>query len=108
MTDEPIACSLTATATAGRLREWQELLAADVDTVEADGASARLLLRGGDGPLVRAVDLAEREKQCCSFFEFGVTLDGRRRWLTVDAPGAAEVALRTLLGHDLGERAAPC
>jgi hypothetical protein len=31
-------------------------------------------------------DLAVRESDCCAFFAFTITVDGRGVWLAVDAP----------------------
>jgi hypothetical protein len=93
----PIACSLTEEGLVDRVDEWRQLLTTAVATVDAGDTSARLLLRDGDDVLVRAVDLAEREKACCAFFEFGLALDAGGRWLTVAVPEDAAPILRDLL-----------
>jgi hypothetical protein len=94
----PIACTLTEEAAVDRVDEWRQFLGASVVATEkSDPASARLLLDGGDDVLLRAVDLAEREKDCCAFFDFGVDLDERGRWLTIGVPADAAPILEQLL-----------
>ena len=44
--------------------------------VERDGDALTMRLAGGDDLLERARGLAERESQCCSFFDFTVNADG--------------------------------
>ncbi|MCU1450789.1 MAG: putative MerR family transcriptional regulator [Acidimicrobiales bacterium] len=97
MPQVPIACSLTEEGLVDRVDEWRQFLSTSVTTVDASDTSARLLLRGDDDVLLRAVDLAEREKACCAFFEFGLALDSDGRWLTVAVPDDAAPILRDLL-----------
>jgi MerR family transcriptional regulator, copper efflux regulator len=98
----PIACSLSEEGLVDRVDEWRKLLTTAVTRVEAADTSARLLLHAGDDVLLRAVDLAEREKACCAFFEFGVALDADGRWLTVGVPEDAAPVLRDLLALAAG------
>ncbi|HEX3539189.1 MAG TPA: hypothetical protein VHT75_01990 [Acidimicrobiales bacterium] len=89
----PIACSLDAGDAQARVAEWRHTIAADVELIESGDNLVRLQLRAGDDVLVRIVDLAEREQQCCPFFGFRVQLEGGRRWLEVVAPDDAVGAL---------------
>jgi hypothetical protein len=98
----PIACTLTEEGLDDRVDEWRRFLTTSITTVDAGDTSARLLLHDGDDVLLRAVDLAEREKACCAFFEFGLALDGGERWLTVAVPDEAAPVLRDLLSLAAG------
>jgi hypothetical protein len=70
----PDACSLPTAERPLRLAEFDDLFAAAVRRAEAVGAThARLHLRGAAGLTAAVRDLAARETECCSFFEFTVT-----------------------------------
>lgn len=97
MVKVPIACTLTADDAGDRVEEWRAFLASDIEAVDGRPPDARLRLREGDDVLLRAVDLAEREKSCCSFFRFSVQLDEGRRWLRVEVPEDASAILGDLL-----------
>jgi hypothetical protein len=106
--DVPVACTLSSSDATERLAEWRLLLSSGVDRTEVGETVARFRLVGDDDALVAVVDLAEREKACCSFFEFAIELDGARRWLRVgvppDSPEAAAVLreLASLGGEPAG------
>ena len=89
----PIACSLDAAALGTRAGEWRALVASSVTSVEADGCVVRLVLRDGDAVLTSAVALAQREKECCPFFDVSLALDAHRRTLVLAVPAGAEEAL---------------
>ena len=93
----PIACTLTANQLPDRVEEWRSFLGAQVTAVEREAGAARLRLAEGDDVLAAAADLAQREKQCCAFFEFAIALDGEYRWLTVSVPDDAAPVLDELL-----------
>ncbi len=93
----PIACTLTAGDAGERVDEWQRFLGRDIRAASGSGDSVRLLLADGDDALLRAVDLAEREHDCCRFFDFGIHLDQEGRWLTVGVPPEATGILTDLL-----------
>ena len=97
MTRVPIACTLTEEDAADRVDEWRDFLATAVQSVDGHDTFARLLLRAGDDVLLRAVDLAEREKSCCGFFGFSVVLEDQGRWLTITVPLDAAPVLHGLL-----------
>jgi hypothetical protein len=93
----PIACTLSEDAAVDRLEEWRQFLRTGVVTTDSEDVTARVLLKSDNGVLLQAVDLAEREKACCSFFDFGIALDDRGRWLTIAVPPDAAPILQDLL-----------
>lgn len=94
-TDAPIACSLEAGALADRVEEWRALVATCVVSVEAGPTAVHLVLQPSDDALVAAVELAQREKQCCPFFDVTVGIEAQERTLSLRvAEGAEEVMAR--------------
>jgi hypothetical protein len=89
----PIACSLDAGSLGERTDEWRALLASSVTSVETDHGALRLVLRDSDAALTAAVALAQREKECCPFFDVSLTLDADRRTLVLAVPEGAEDVL---------------
>jgi hypothetical protein len=96
-TDVPIACTLGPDDLPARLAEWQAFGAASVRSIERAASSARIRLDPSDGALLAAASLAQRETECCAFFEFAVLLEARDRWLTVRVPAGAEDTLSGFL-----------
>ena len=43
--------------------------------------------------LAAAVDLAQREKACCDFFEFSIGIEADALWLSVRVPAEASLVL---------------
>jgi len=43
--------------------------------------------------LAAAVDLAQREKACCDFFEFAIVIESDALWLSVRVPAEASRVL---------------
>jgi hypothetical protein len=97
VTKVPIACTLTAVAAVDRLAEWQTFLSSMVVHIDHHRTTATLTLRDGNEAIVTAVDLAEREKACCAFFEFSLELVGSAAHLLVDVPDDAAPVLSDLL-----------
>ena len=89
----PIACSLDAASLAARAGEWRALVATSVTSVDSDGTAVRLVLRDSDEALTDAVSLAQREKECCAFFDVSIVVEARRRTLVLAVPDGAEEAL---------------
>jgi hypothetical protein len=91
----PIACSLDAGSLAERADAWRALVASSVTAVETEvGETAvRLVLRDTDAALTTAVALAQREKECCPFFDVSLALEPDRRTLILAVPDGAEDAL---------------
>ena len=95
--DTPTACNLDAGALAGRVEEWRALVANSVVTVEAEPTALRLVLAPSQSALVTAVDLAQREKQCCPFFDVALDIGERQRTLSFRVPEGAEEAMATFV-----------
>jgi hypothetical protein len=94
MTDDvPIACSLDAAALRERADEWRALVASSVSSVERGDSAVRLELHDSDAALTAAVDLAQREKHCCAFFDVTLELEADRRTLVLAVPTGAEDVL---------------
>ncbi|WP_336217007.1 hypothetical protein [Nonomuraea sp. LPB2021202275-12-8] len=74
----PIVCDMAdAPDTAGqRLEEYQRLLGQTLVSREKTGQGIRFRLRADPGVLEWVRDLAAREKACCAFFAFEVTVEG--------------------------------
>ena len=83
-----------------RQAEFDDLFAMAVtDTERVSSIRARFALIGGDTLAARVVDLAERERSCCSFFVFDVERDGDRIVLDVRVPPAYAEVLTALLAR---------
>ncbi len=95
--DTPIACSLDAGSLADRVDEWRALVATSVVAVEAEATVVHLVLEPSELALVTAVDLAQREKQCCPFFDVVVDIGARQRTLSLRVPDGAEEALTSFV-----------
>lgn len=95
----PVACTLTAADLPARIVEWREFYRASV--TEADATmplTVRLRLDGTQETLLAAASLAQREKECCAFFDFAIVLGPAERWLTISVPAGAEVVLADFVG----------
>jgi hypothetical protein len=88
--DVPIACSLDAASFQERAEEWRALA---ITSVEIVGSAVRLVLGTSDADLITAVVLAQREKECCPFFDVSVELQADRRTLVLAVPDGAEEVL---------------
>jgi anti-sigma-K factor RskA len=93
----PIACSLDAGSLADRVEEWRALVATSVVAVEAEPTAVRLVLEPSAAALVAAVELAQREKQCCAFFDVGLDIGAQQRTLSLRVPDGAEEAMATFV-----------
>jgi hypothetical protein len=96
--DAPIACSLDAASFQERAEEWRaQVRSPSVVSVEAVGASVRLVLGQSEGALTAAVALAQREKECCPFFDVSVQVEADRRTLVLAVPDDAQELLRSFV-----------
>ena len=95
--DEPIACSLDAASFRERAGEWRALVASSVVSVQAGDTAVRLELRESEAALTAAVDLAQREKRCCAFFDVSIVVEADRRTLVLAVPDGAEDVLATFV-----------
>ena len=89
----PIACSLDAVSLGERADEWRALVASSVTSLQSEDTAVRLVLRESEAALTAAVALAQREKQCCPFFDVSVVLEADRRTLVMAVPDGAEEVL---------------
>jgi hypothetical protein len=89
----PIACSLDAGSLGERADEWRALVASSVTSVQSDRTAVRLTLRESEVALSAAASLAQREKQCCPFFDVSIVLEPDRRTLVLAVPDGAEEVL---------------
>ena len=65
------------------------LVAMSVTAVDAGATTVRLVLRDSDDALTAAVALAQREKECCAFFDVSIALTrtgARSSWPCPTAP----------------------
>ncbi len=101
--DVPIACTLGAGEMAGRLEEWNALLAGKQDLL--DGVTARFPLDDGlrlefspNTDVTEIARLAAAEQDCCRFFGFALVIDQRGIALEVHAPPDGQTVLTALFG----------
>jgi hypothetical protein len=98
--EPPIVCSLDASAVPGRLDAWQAALVHVAEREAIDGG-VRLVLTP-DAPIGEVAALAAAEQDCCTFFAFTLTVDGRGTALEVRAPMAARDLVTSLFGPAAG------
>ncbi len=92
----PIACTLEPQSLHGRLDEWQTLLA-HVSRREQIDDGVRVTFATAT-PLDELVRLTAAEHDCCQFFRFAITVDGRGIALEVRAPAEALDVVHALFG----------
>jgi DNA-binding transcriptional MerR regulator len=92
----PIACSLGAAGTRARVEEWQALLVGVEERVAI--ANGVRLQFGPEAPLAEIARLAAAELDCCPFFAFALTVDGRGVALEVTAPDDGHGLLHAVFG----------
>jgi hypothetical protein len=93
----PIACSLSSADLAGRVDEWKDFFTTTIQVVERAHSSVRLRLGRSEPAFAAAVSLAEREKECCAFFEFSLELGTDGWWLRIAVPSEARAMLDELV-----------
>jgi hypothetical protein len=92
----PIACRLTPTAARSRVDEWRQVLDTLVAGVEhVSPTELRLPLRDLDG-VETVARLAQREKDCCAFFEFSLLIEADSVALRIVVPDGAASVLNQL------------
>ena len=92
----PIACSLSGGDMQDRVAEWQSLLGG-VERREEISSGLRLVFRH-PAPLADISRLAAAEYECCPFFSFAITVDGRGVGLEVTAPAHGQELLEAVFG----------
>lgn len=81
------SCSLPTTERPLRLAEFDALLIGETTAIDRDApTAARFVLRCDPAVAGQAAELSARETQCCSFFEFTLTMAGGRIELRVRVP----------------------
>lgn len=73
----------------------------DVAADRTSGDHLRIRLGPSTEDLLVAVDLAEREKACCEFFQFSIELGPDVRWLVMGVPPEAIGVLDDIGGTSL-------
>jgi len=91
----PIACTLGPDEVGPRLREFHELFASQLRTVQREPTRLRLVLDADDTVEVATRDLLAREQRCCAFFTFDLARSGATLTVDVRVPPSAA---RTLDG----------
>lgn len=92
-TDQPIACSLSATELPQRLAEMAELGDAALLEIHRAGTRAELLFAAGATVRERLKEIVAKEARCCPFLNLALSETTGVITLHVQAPEAAEVAL---------------
>jgi MerR family copper efflux transcriptional regulator len=92
----PIACTLGPDSIAGRLDEWHAVLA-HIERREPIDRGVRASFDRAV-PLEALMRLTAAEQDCCQFFEFAITVDGRGVALEVRAPDDALPIVHSLFG----------
>jgi hypothetical protein len=83
----PIACTLTPDDASDRMEEWRRFLSGSVGTaIRTSREQLRIRLKSSTEGLLMAVDLAQRERACCEFFQFSIRLGADARWLVIGVP----------------------
>ena len=91
-----IACTLGPESMGGRLDEWRALLA-NVSRREPIDGGVRAVFRPAT-PLDELMRLTAAEQDCCQFFDFAITVDGRGIALEVRVPVDALPIVHSLFG----------
>lgn len=95
--DQPLACRLDAASARDQLGEWRKLLA-DGGTTNERLTPHELFVHLDRSVLADVVDLAQREKACCPFFDFSLRIDADALVLRVAVPPEASVVLDRFVG----------
>ena len=94
---EPIACTLATDQIDSRIADWNELLAHATDR-EAIDSGVRLSLDPTTS-VAELVRLTTAEHECCGYFHFAITVDGRGLALEATAPDDALPLVHALFGE---------
>jgi MerR family transcriptional regulator, copper efflux regulator len=91
-----IACTLSAGAMQGRIDAWQALLGHVERRQKIDGGVRCLF--AASVPTGELIRLVAAEQDCCQFFQFAITVDGRGVALEVRAPEDARSIVESMFG----------
>jgi MerR family transcriptional regulator, copper efflux regulator len=95
--DQPLACRLDAASARDQLREWRKLLGGGGTTNERL-TPHELFVYLDPSVLADVVDLAQREKACCPFFDFSLRIDADALVLRIAVPPESSVVLDRFVG----------
>ena len=93
----PIACTLQTDAMPERMEHWQTMLTNVRARVAMPDGRLRIEF-DGDVDLGELARLVAAEQQCCSFFAFTLTIDGRGIALEIGAPDEATEIVGAVFG----------
>jgi MerR family copper efflux transcriptional regulator len=96
----PLACSLTAGDQADRRLEFGAILRRGLLAREDTPRGIRLRFRTSPGLQQDLVDLTNREKECCSFFDFRIESFQGEIVLEVGAPPEARPIVEELFASE--------
>ena len=100
--EQPVACTLSPRDLADRRREIDDLArAALVSSTRLPGV-VRLVYRRSDAVETAVRSLIERERECCSFLEFGLIVEADLLVLDVSGAPEADAVLDSI--HDAAPR----
>ena len=91
-----VACSLTDAQRRERLEDWRNLR--DRSLLQPIRNGVRLVFQP-DHSMFAVADLAQREAECCPFYEFKLSVTGDERTLDITAGPGRESAVQALLGR---------
>jgi hypothetical protein len=90
----PIACSLEASNARAQIGEWKDLLAKVMLRVDRVTPHRFEVVLRAELPEVRElVQLAQREKSCCPFFNFTLIIESSLATFVVEVPDDASSVL---------------
>jgi hypothetical protein len=92
------SCTLDAPQLRARLGAWRDLRNR-ARAVESVSDGVRLVLPAEE-PMAGLIDLVVSESECCAFYTFTVSVEGRERRLEISAGPRGGPAVHALLGMD--------
>ena len=96
----PIACSLDASDARAQLDEWQELFARVMTHVDRVSINRfEVSFRPDLAELSELVQLAQREKACCPFFDFSLIINSTTTTFVVEVPDDASPVLDQFIAN---------
>ena len=91
-----VACSLSDTERRERLEDWRRLR--DRSLIQPIRGGVRLVFQP-DHSMFAVADLAQREAECCPFYDFTLSVIGEERTLDITAGPGREAAVEAFLGR---------
>ena len=96
----PIACSLEASDARAQLDEWKELFSNAMTRVDRVAPTRfEVSFRPDLLELSELVQLAQREKACCPFFNFTLIIDSAMTTFVVEVPDDASSVLDQFIAN---------